>query len=369
MNRYCVQYHSRTLVALAERDKQQTLPLSGWVFDFPAYEVKMVLFDAIKQTDKINLHSGLNMITTLKANSVEEAKETSKNFIETTLNLVSFSTLTSCNPAKLASIINIADTNKKTHPFRYYVYPFNEQEIIASLSVINEPTFRALFEAYTKNSHQQRTLRALTWLRKGISEENTVDEFVSYWIGLEVIKHVLSPEKMNSDKEWEEVEAIFTNRLHFQDFKKIKQDGRNGLLHGFRQLDNEFIKEIASCLEPLRKTLIFCIGSVLELEDNTISIIANKNPRRVSQNPWSVVEGELKNIPKDFDELVKNYPMIDAEIANKKFSIDAKGELKITFSITHSFHRPSDAKWEVKATELWGDKDAGIKHMDFKDSL
>ncbi len=366
MNKYSIQYHSRTRVALAKLDKQQTLPLPGWVFNFPVEEVKIFLFDAIKRSNDVNLHTGLNIITTLKANSLEEAEETSKNFVETTLNLISFSTLTSCSAAKLVSIINVSDANTEAHPFIHYAYPFDEQEIIGSLSVINEPTFRESFDAYTKSSHQQRTLRALTWLRKGIGEENSVDEFISHWIGLEVIKHVLSPEKINTDEEWEKVEEIFTNRLHFQDFKKIKQNGRNGLLHGFRQLDNEFVKEIGSYVEPIRKTLIFCIGSILGLEDDTILTITNKTPRRIRQAPWTVEEGVLKNIPEDFDELVKNYPMIDSEIVNKKFSIAKKGELSITLTVNHRFHGPSDATWEVKATELWGDKDAGIKHTDFK---
>lgn len=369
MDRYGIQYHSRTLAALVGRDKQQTFPLSGWVFDFPVHEVKMVLFDSIKKIDNINLHTGLNIITALKANSVEEARDTSRNFVETTLDLVSFSTLTYCNPTKLVSVINISDADMEAHPFMHYVYPFDGQEILGSLSVINEPTFRALFEAYTKSSHQQRTLRALTWLRKGIGEENFTNEFVSYWVGLEVIKHILRRElkrKMRNVGEWDGVKDIFTNKLHFNDFDTIKKDARNGLLHGFRQQDNEFAKEIESHVEPIRKTLIACIGSILGLEENTILTITNKTPRRIRQNPWSLIEGVLKKIPKDFDELVKNYPMVDAEIANKKSSIDQRGELKITFKVTHRFHGPSGAKWEVKAIELWGDKDAGIRHMNFK---
>jgi len=366
MKRYFVQYHSRTLAALAGRNEQQTFPLRGWAFDFPVRGVKMALFDSVKKTDNINLHTGLNIITALKASSAEEAIETSKSFVETLLNLVSFSSLTFCSPAKLGSIISILGTDTEAHPFRHYVYPFDGQEILGSLSVINELTFGAIFEAYTRSPHQRRTLRALAWLRKGIGEENHVDEFTSYWIGLEVIKHVLSPEKMNTDKEWEEVEKIFQNRLHRQDFKKIKQAGRNELVHGFRELDNKFMKEIGSYVEPIRKTLIFCLGSVLGLEENSILTIAGKTPRRIRQNPWSVIEGVIKNIPEDFDELLKNYPMVDAQAANKIFLISESGELNVTFSVAHHFHGPSDVKWEVKAAEFWGDKNAGIKHVDLK---
>lgn len=360
MERYFVQYHSKTLAALVGRDKQQTFPLPGWVFDFPAHKVKIALFDSVKKTDNINLHTGLNLITALKAGSPEEARETSKNYVETLLNLISFSTLTYCDSATLVSVINIMD-DKEGHPFSYYVYPFKEQEIIVSLTNIDEPTFSAIFEAYNKSSYQPRTLRALTWLRKGIGEDNFVDQFTSYWVGLEAIKHILSPEKTNADKEWQKVEEIFTDKLHFQNFKKIRHDGRAGLLHGFHELSNEFVKEIGGYVEPIRKTLIFCIGNVLGLEDGNIQTILNKTPRRIEQSHWSIMKGNLKNLPRDFGELIKNYPKIDAEIINKQLSVNEDGSLSIRFKVTHHFRGPSAIKWELREIEQWGKKDAGIQ--------
>ena len=365
MNKYGVQYRSRTQVALEKRDKQQVFPLAGWVFDFPVDEVRIFLLDAVKKANGINLHTGLNIISELRANSLEEAQETSKNFAETTLNLISFSTLTSCSPARLVSILNILDSDAETCPFMQYVYPFDEQEIIGSLNVINEPTFREVFDAYTKSSNQRRILRALSWLRKGIDEENPVDEFVSYWIGLEVIKHILRRNlklKVKNVGEWDGVKDVFTNKLHCQDFDTIREAGRNGLLHGFRELDTKFIKEIESYVEPVRKTLIFSLGHILGLQDSTILTITNKNPRRIRQKPWSVIKGALRNIPTDFDKLVQNYPRIDYEMTNKELLLEG-GELSIKVSVTHHFYGPSGAKWGIRATELWGAKDSGIKQF------
>jgi len=389
--RYLIQYHSRTLAALSRRAEQQTFPLSAWAFNYPKlsnYELTIALSDHVEKTDNVNLHRGLKVTADMKADSEEEAKDVSKNNVEALLNLISFSTLTFCGPARLVSIISTLGKGTKEHIFRHYVYPFDEGEILGSLSVISEPIFGAIFEAYDKSSHKPRTLRALSWLRKGIGEDSPVDEFICYWIGLEAIKHVLAPEKKkswiglgfikhillptkkmkkkSSDEEWKGVEGIFTNKLHFRNFKKIKQYGRNGLLHGFRQLDNELVKEIESYVEPIRKTLIFCIGNVLGLEENTILAIAGKTPRRIRQNPWSVIKGVIKNIPDAFDELLKNYPTVDAQAANKMFLITEDGELNVTFSVTHHFHGPSDANWEVKAAEFWGDKNAGIKQVDLK---
>ena len=367
MNRYCIQYHSRALAALAGREEQQTLPLPVWGFKFSNHGLRIALSDSVKQTTGVNLHTGLSIIVDLKENSEEKAIETSKNFAETLLNLISFSTLAYCDSARLVSIINIGDM--ESYSFRHYVYPFDSdsREIIGSLSIVDETLFRAIFEAYNKSSHGQRILRALTWLRKGIGEESVADEFISYWVGLEVIKSILRRNlEMRNPREWAGVEEIFTSKLHFQNFDTIKQDVRSGLLHGFRELDNSFVKEIESYVEPVRKTLICCVGSILGLEDRDMLSIASKTSRRIKNVPWMVIEGALRNLPRDFNELARNYPMVDAELVNKKFSMKQRGNLSITFTVNHHFHGSSDTKWDIKATELWGDKDAGISDVSLR---
>jgi len=362
MNRYYIQYHSQTIASLKGRKEQQTFPFDGWVVDFPKLELRIVLADSVKETASINLHTGLNIIANLRANSVEEAKETSKNVVETILNLISFSTLTHCNAAKLVSIASIVD--KEPHRFTHFAYPFDGHEMMGSVRIVDEPTFRAIFEAFYESSNQQRIMRALTWLRKGIGEENSVDEFVSYWVGLEVAKPILRRNlrrKVRNPREWDGVEDIFTGKLRFNNFGAIKKKARNGLLHGFRELDDEFMREISGYLDPIRKTLVCCIGSILGLEDNAILTIANKTPARIPQ-VWTVMDGDLRNLPRDLNELLEKYPTVDAEILNKEFSIDGSGNLSMKFTVNHHFHGPNDTKWNVKSVELWGNREAGIQH-------
>ena len=362
MNRYHIHYHSRTLVSLAGIKDQQVLPLRGWRFDFTEDKVGIVLVDNVKNSDGINLHTGLNMFVDVGANSEGGAKETSKNIAETLLNLVTFSTLAYCSSAKLVSVMEVCD--KGPYLFEHYAYPFDEWELIGSRCVIDENIFRAIFENYNRNAHKQRIMRTLSWLRKGVGEENKVDQFISYWVGLEVIKHILRRTLRTRTKnldEWAGVEDVFIHKLSFQDFGTIKQSGRNGLLHGFRELDDEFMREIAGYVEPIRKTLIFCIGSVLGLEDSVTMIISSKTPWGIPKGPSAIIKGEITNLPPTFEELVENYPVIDAEISNREFSLDESGDLNLKFSTSHHFRGPSDTKWDVKAVELWGDKDAGIR--------
>jgi hypothetical protein len=371
MNRYIVQYHSRTLATLVRIAKQQTFPLSGWIFNYPNlpnYELKIALSDHVKKTDNINLHTGLNIITDLEADSEEEAKDISKIHVENLLNLISFSSVTYCDAAKLVSIISITD--KDTHPLSCYVYPFSEQEIISGLRVIDQPTFSRVFEAYDRSSHQS-TLRALAWLRKGIGEENSVDEFICYWTALEVIKGILRrnlQHQIKKTREWDGIKVILTDKLSFHDFDDSKE-ARRRLFHGGKEedkLDEDFIRKIKTYLEPMRKAFIFGIGSIWGLAEDTILSIANKTPRRIEQMPWTTLKGNLKNLQKDFTELIKNYPTFEAEITNKQFSISQEGNLELEFKLAHHFHATDAVTFTPTGTQLWGKKDSGVQQVVIK---
>lgn len=169
--------------------------------------------------------------------------------------------------------------------------------------------------------------------------------------------------KVRNPGEWAGVEDIFVNKLHFQDFRIIKENARNALLHGHRELDNEFIREISGYVQPIRKTLIFCIGTILGLDDDAILVICNKDPRRIGRNPWAILEGDVSGLPTDFEELAKNFPTVDTEIVNKEFSVDQKGELSMAFKVSHRFSAPKSAKLNITACQSWGDRGTGIKQM------
>ncbi len=188
-------------------------------------------------------------------------------------------------------------------------------------------------------------------------------------MGLEITKPILRrilARKMHNPQEWAGVEDIFTNRLHFQNFDAIKQNARNGLLHGFRELDDSFMKEIGSSVDPIRKTLVYCIGSILGLEGNITLKVTKKNPRRIRRDPWTIIKGDLRGLPGNFYELVENYPRIDAEVTNRKYSMDQRGDLSMRFTVSHHLRGSRDTQWELKASEIWGDKDSGIGHIEIK---
>ena len=170
--------------------------------------------------------------------------------------------------------------------------------------------------------------------------------------------------------EWDGIKLILTNNLSFHNFAAIK-NVRRRLFHGGKEedkLDDDFIKEIKNYLEPMRKALIFGIGNIWGVGNAVLSSIVNKNPRRAGQMPWTILRGNLKNIPKDFDELIRNYPTLEAEITRKQFSISQDGNLEVEFKVAHHFHATSAVKWALTETQAWGNKDSGIQQFTLKEA-
>jgi len=368
MNRYIIEYHSKTRVALNKRKEQQTLPLNQWLFNYPNLQdckLAIVVKDRVIKRNDINLHTGLNIFTDIITESEQKAIEITKEHVETILSLISFTTFAYCDAAMRNSIISV---EKEVHPFRCNVYPFGEQEILGSLIKIDQSEFSKIFESYEKSDEKPRILRALSWLRKGMGEENPVDEFISYWTGLEVIKSILRRNlktKIQTVLEWDGVENIFTRELKFYKFEAIK-DARRRLFHGGKEedtLDNNFMEEIKGYLEPMRKALIYCIGNILTVEHDIIVGIANKTPQRIELNPWSVIKGKLKNLPSDFVNIIQSYPTLDANMFDKQYSINAEGALTINGKTSHHFMGGSGIKLEKLEIELWGKKEAGIEQF------
>jgi len=147
MNKYYIQYHSRTLASLQNIKEQQSAKRSVHNFVFPTTSVKMALSDSIKKVDKFNLHTGLNIIVYLEAPSLQEARVLSKDYAEMLLTLISFVTLTSCDSAELISVMDV--TNKDEFPARFNTRRLSQEELLEPLIVIDESHIGAVFQAYT----------------------------------------------------------------------------------------------------------------------------------------------------------------------------------------------------------------------------
>lgn len=391
MNRYIVEYFLKTRVSLSNTKEQQIEPQTQWKFNFPYFKqdkLTIILLDKLVRHDNVNLHCGLSFFVDIETLSGDEARKISKENVDQIINLISFSTLAFCGPATLVSAISI-DSND--NQLIFYPQQIQEQEISNTKIKIGESEFKTIFDSYQKSDEKPRIMRALSWLRKGIGEENVVDEFLAYWTGLETIKNVLQKNttivikknwaissvykyittniwrllfkgKLDNKHEWDKVREIFEQLTNRNDFNKIKQNGRNGLLHGFKQLDSKFMDEIKGYLNPIRKALINCLCIMLEMDPNTTSSLCIKSPKTITST-FMIYKAKIENLPNDLNDIIKNPPSFGGGAIERHYMIDENGRIRMTVKTAHEFICGNNIRCSGVQIELWGDKESGITQV------
>ncbi len=360
--KFLIDFYCRTLASVAERKDQQKPSMPTWKFELPG--VRLFLRDAIKRVGDVNLHRGLSALVEVRANSEEEAINIARTHGETVLHLVALSTQAACPPVELVSVLDVREGEL---PWFRQQCPWSERtEILASLAPIPQEVFGHIWEAFKRTPHKERLMRTLTWLRKGISEENGVDEFTAYWVGLEAIKHILRRRqrfRKRRSAEWDGVKEIFEKDLGLTNFDGV-EEVRHGLLHGYRELTPEFVGEIISFVQPVRRGLILAIGQVLGLDGKIARTLSEKALRRSRQDPWTVLYGELENLPENVETFLAEYPGVEAVIRNPLYRVNEDGTVSVGMEVTQTLRGPNSVRWHPKRWELWGDRESGIKTME-----
>ena len=184
---FYIQYCAKTQLTISNLEELQQTPLPLWKVNFG--DTIVVIQDCIRLEGADKLHAGLEFIVHVHAPNEEEAKEKSKGVVELILNLISFSMLCSCDAAKIINVIEIKmDTNLS--PLQYYIYPFENDYTNWSLVKIDIAIFVDVWNNYYKNEHQKRLMRAMSWFRTGLNKKG-LDEFISYWVGVEILSKIL----------------------------------------------------------------------------------------------------------------------------------------------------------------------------------
>jgi len=354
MSEFYIQYYTRTRLNISDWEEWQQTPLPAHRFNFR--DATVAMRDWVRQEGANKLHLGLEFIVQTRATNEEEAKEKSKGVVELILNLIRFSTLSSCDAANIINVIEIKkDVNLS--PSQFYIYPFKDDFISGSSVKIDVAIFGEIQNKYDKNEHQQRLMRAMSWFRKGLNETG-LDEFISYWISVEILRGILKRIYMKenvTDDKWVGTKKVFEDKVQYSKFSEIKEI-RNRILHGYKELSNEFVKEAVKYTPILRKGLIACISTVLDISDGTLNKIVNKEVRRVKLEQWQVIKGEIETLPHTFDGMIINYPKVVVKIKEKEMNRGKDGRLNITSKLEYTFLGGADTKFKIKEVEIWGDK-------------
>lgn len=184
---FYIQYCTKTQLTISNLEELQQTTLPLWQVNFG--DTTVVIQDCVRLEGADKLHVGLEFIVHVHAPNEEEAKEKSKGVVELILNLISFSMLCSCDAAKIINIIEIKK-NTNLSPLQYYIYPFENDFVSWSLVKLDAAFFVEVWNNYYINEHQKRLMRAISWFRTGLNKKG-LDEFISYWVGVEILSKIL----------------------------------------------------------------------------------------------------------------------------------------------------------------------------------
>ncbi len=364
---FMIRHTASSFASIGTREEQQQGTIRGFKFQLPEPDLIIFLDNSSEEVDGIKVHVGLNIVMTIASTSEREAETESKLIVETWLNLISYSTLASCSPARLVSALEF--TGEPEPRFKTNIYPFHKNTTLAAQSPIDQRELQELLLAFFRCDESEKTARALSWFRKGLNEENSVDEFIAYWSGLEVLKPLLRRQLKLQQRNvgpWDAIKQIYENEIQLGSFELIKET-RNSLLHGYRPLTTEFVREIETAIDPTRRMLIAAIAHSLDLKEATRVSLLCKEPRRTREYPWVALRGELINMPLDVQDIIENFPTITGE-PKTVHTIDDHGNLEVKIDLSLRFHGPDGMGYRGQLQEHRADKDTGILKIELANS-
>jgi hypothetical protein len=188
-----------------------------------------------------------------------------------------------------------------------------------------------------------------------MAEKHTIDKFISFWIGIEVIKNILRKRLKKTNDEWKGVKDIFQNKLENANFEKIK-DARQRLFHGFGELSPEFHEEISSYVNSVMFGLIWSIAEILGVNEENIRRAINNANWKKTLNVWHVCGGDIHGLEGELEKDVENFPKVKMIDNNVEYNFN--DDETITMKLNPTFAPVSNSKkisWKLNFVEIRGE--------------
>lgn len=358
MRTYLIHVVAPTLASLSTRADQQRVPPPAWKFEFPQLGARVALRDQLEERGEVKLHTGIALICEVAASDQSEALERATHFADGIASLICFTSVTTVGPCRVRSVIEV-NPSGSGHPFRQFLYTA-EDTLLGSLRPINEKRFHQVWQQFNQHPEQGRVARALAWLRKGLGMDNRLDEFIAYWVGLEVLKGMLRRALLKKQKDqWDGVRAVFPGDPGLVSFEEVKEL-RDQVLHGYKELDQLMSDRVKQSLSSCRMAFITAIGRVLQLPPPEVTAIAGESPRRARVSPYSVMEGEVLG-PVDFEDALDWYPSVFVKtVEEPNYRLTTRGSIDVATKPTCVFSCKPGVRFKIWGLEQWGDPESGI---------
>jgi hypothetical protein len=300
-----------------------------------------------KNFDKIN-NIALEFITEGDFESKEKFLETSNNYIEVILSLLTLSTIRYCSKAQLTNVTEIKENAARASTI-YYLDFFGDNTTHEAIHFFDLTMFDEFFTHFNAYPDPNFIFRAISWFRKGLDEKD-VNRFVTFWFGLEVLKEI----PPITGNKWEKIEKIFENDLNNHDFSHIKNDLKEKLFDGTHPLNPSFVNEINNNTTILQRALFVGISKELGISNETIDKIVKLIRTEDNQRDlYLVLIGELEKFPPSLDHLMNAFPVLEMKIKNTGPPTISQNFQKISFDGEYLFTNFQDNQFFLNERQVW----------------
>ncbi len=380
--RYFVRLYVKTLASIAaSRDQYAAGARPIWAFNWTADDARLVLYDQIRDEEGVLVHEGLGLDLDVPASSLDEAIPKAQNLAEGLVNLISYVTMASCNPALVVSSHEIPEAPADAD----VVWIHQKTRVpLGDLKPISPDRLNAAYGLYdiATEENKWRISQALQWLRRGLIELDTVGQFIAYWVGLESAASALADilslkqeelwptcskckheiracpeceESLGRPNQMASVALVFEQFVEGgkRTYSRLRTL-RAKLFHGGKKLRREFLEELQEALPIAQEALSVAIGLMLGMDQTELREIARSKPRRAMRPLRVKVLGHLVGFDSPPLEQPDQQPHVEQD-PEEEYTITSDGELNVAFKQTLTMRNGS---FRATGYEMWGDEHA-----------
>jgi len=286
MKRYFVEHVVDTPMSVGDRHEQQVGP-RAILFNIPNRNASIHIFDSLSPDKRygIKTSNGLGIHIYLDADDLDDAVRVAKDICEVLLSTLSFASLSECPPANWRRAYEAAPGLTARRYRQYFNY-----HVPGTMQQINTHIYSDVFRTIDPLP-DERILRALTWFRKALSQDNAYDELVHYWSVLETLDGLLQASlaelplgftntnrgRFKEPSSGKGMIRFFVRRLHYKpdQYWRLKNT-RNDIVHGLVPLSRALTKKIWKQLPVLRQSCIAALGYVLGIRPQAEKAISEQ---------------------------------------------------------------------------------------------
>jgi len=286
LKRYFVEHVVDTPMSVGDRHQHQVGP-RAIVYNMPNRNASISIFDSLSADKRygITTSNGLGIHIYLDADDLDDAIRAAKDTTEVLLGTLSFASLSECPPANWRRAYEATPGLSVRRYRQYFTY-----HVPGTMQQVKTHIYSEIFRTIDPLP-DERILRAMTWFRKALSQDNAYDELVHYWSVLETLDGLLEATlatlplgftntnrgRFKEPPSGKGMIRFFVRRLHYKpdQYWKLKNT-RNEIVHGLVPLSRALTKKVRSQLPVLRRSCIAALGYVLGIKPQVEKAISEQ---------------------------------------------------------------------------------------------